>query len=644
MSHAPPKLTGTLPTTQSSVPPVLVSDSTFRLMVEAVADYAIFLLDPGGHIQTWNNGARIIKGYVAEEVLGRHFSMFYPEELILQRWPEHELEVAREVGRFEDENWRVRKDGTRFWANIVITRLIEADGTLRGYSKITRDLTDRRQQEERLRVSEERFRLLVDGVQDYAIFMLDPSGHVVSWNGGAQKTKGYQAAEILGKHFSVFYPEDVVASGWPAEELRLALRDGRFEDEGWRLRKDGSRFWANVIITPLHGARGEHRGFAKVTRDMTDKRRISMLEDESRRITTFLAMLGHELRNPLAPISNALSIIELVETQSEPIQAARAVIARQLKQMTRLVDDLLDVGRISSGKIHLESKPVRVRDAVMDAIEAAEPLIAIKSQLLGVALADAELWILGDRARIIQVVGNLLTNAVKFTPDGGRINVALRHNGDRIEIAVSDSGVGIPAHLLDEIFHPFVQGDQDSARSQGGLGLGLSLVRQIVALHRGTVVAKSPGERGKGSEFVVSLPAAAAPSEISSKDESAELAPSRRVLVVDDNQDAADTLHMVLEAMGYQVTVAYDGPAAIEAIKDTRPEIVLLDIGLPGLSGIEVAQRVRAEMVDPPLLVAVTGYSQEEDREAAFKAGFHSHLSKPLDIAALSGMLKRMLA
>ena len=251
-----------------------LTDTDYRLMVDAVADYAIFLLDPSGIVLSWNSGARKIKGYEAHEVVGRHFAMFYPPELIKRNWPEHELNMAREAGVFENEGWRLRKNGTRFWANIVITKISGLNGELRGFAKITTDLSERRRQDELLRLSEERFRLLVDGVQDYAIFMLDPSGHVVSWNAGAQKAKGYEASEIIGKHFSVFYPLDV-APGWPDQELQIALRDGRCEDVGWRIRKDGSRFWASVVITPVMDANGRHRGFAKVTRDLTERHRRS---------------------------------------------------------------------------------------------------------------------------------------------------------------------------------------------------------------------------------------------------------------------------------------------------------------------------------------------------------------------------------
>jgi len=618
-------------------------DSDYRLIVDDVSDYAIFLLDTGGFIRSWNEGARRIKGYEPDEVIGRHFSIFYPEELIAKNWPDTELAAARANGRFEDEGWRLRKDGTRFWANIIITRLTDADGTFRGFSKITRDLSERRRHEEKLRASEERFRLLVEGVHDYAIFMLDPSGHIVSWNAGAQRIKGYTAAEILGKHFSIFYPNEVVNAGWPAEELRRAVKDGHFEDEGWRLRKDGSRFWANVTITALYDETGRHRGFAKIARDLTDKRRITSLEDEGRRITNFLAMLGHELRNPLAPISNALSIIEMSGVESEQVRIAQAVIGRQLKQLVRLVDDLLDVGRITSGKIHLESKLVDLGEAIAYAIESVEPLQLAKSHTLKFAVEAVDQWINGDRARIVQVIANLLTNAIKFTPNGGAILVTLRRNGAEAEISIRDTGIGIPQHLLKDIFKPFVQAEQDIAHSQGGLGLGLSLVQQIVSLHNGAVTACSTGRGGSGSEFVVTLPTVAAPVDASVEATATARGNGKRVLVVDDNQDAAATLQLVVAGLGYETAVANDGHSALEMIKTLRPDVVLLDIGLPGLSGIDVAKKVRREMIHPPSLIAVTAYGLDNDQDNAFKAGFSAYLTKPANIAELSQLLRRIL-
>jgi PAS domain S-box-containing protein len=237
----------------------VIPDRFYRLLVETVRDYAIFILDPGGHIITWSAGARRLKGYEAEDIIGQHFSVFYPPEDIAAGKPDHELVVAEAEGRFEDEGWRIRKDGSRFWANVIITAMREQDGTLIGFAKVTRDLTERRQAEEALRDSEQRFRLLVKSVKDYGIFMLDPHGRVASWNEGAESIKGYTADEIIGRHFSTFYPAEDIASGKPQLELRVASEVGRFEDEGWRLRKDGSRFWANVIITAARAEPGVDR-------------------------------------------------------------------------------------------------------------------------------------------------------------------------------------------------------------------------------------------------------------------------------------------------------------------------------------------------------------------------------------------------
>ncbi|CAN7283365.1 MULTISPECIES: hybrid sensor histidine kinase/response regulator [unclassified Variovorax] len=618
----------------------VVTDADYRLMVDTIADYAIFFLDPGGIVLSWNTGAKQLKGYQAEEVIGRHFSMFYPPELLEKEWPQHELKVAAEVGTFEDEGWRLRKDGTRFWASIVITRLTGPDGSLRGFSKITRDLTERQRQQDLLRTSEERFRLMVDGVKDYAIFMLDPGGYVVSWNTGAKANKGYEAGEIIGRHFSVFYPPEVAATGFPDKELEIAREVGRYEDEGWRVRKDGSRFWASVVITALFDATGRHRGFAKVTRDLTERRRASILEDEGRRITTFLAMLGHELRNPLAPIANALAIVEHPNAEGGTLKRMSGIISRQLKQITRLVDDLLDVGRITSGKIHLEAKPVKLSEVIAEAVETVKPMADTKRHTLALDTPAKDLWISGDRARMIQVVCNLLNNAVKFTPGGGHIKVRLQAAGSDAEISVSDDGPGIPPQHLPRIFMMFAQGDQDVSRSQGGLGLGLTLVQQLVTLHGGEISAFSKGVPGQGSEFVIHLPTIAAPLEMRRADGPEA---GKRVLIVDDNMDAAETMSVLVDNLGYVTSTAFDGYAALEAIKNEQPDLVLMDIGLPGLSGVEVAQRVRREVANPPALIAVTGYGQASDRDTSFDAGFYAHLTKPIDVRQLESLLGRLL-
>ena len=464
----------------SALPPVqAVTDADFHRMVDAVRDYAIFMLDANGRIVSWNQGAELNKGYRAEEIIGRHFSVFYPQDRIDENWPEQELALAREHGRIEDEGWRIRKDGSRFWASVIITALYREDGSLRGYAKVTRDLTERRRHEELLRQSDERFRLMVESVRDYAIFMLDPAGNIATWNLGAQLNKGYTTEEILGQHFSVFYTPEDIARDWPARELELALRDGRFEDEGWRVRKDGSRFWANVVITALHDSDGGHRGFAKVTRDLTQQRRIDALEDEGRQLTRFLAVLGHELRNPLSSIANVVSVMELEESSNPRIARVRGILQRQVGHLKRLVDDLLDVGRIVSGKVRLERGPVKLQDVAAAAVEAVTPEIDRLRHTLRQDIATEPLWVSGDRVRLGQVLSNLLQNAAKFTPDGGQVRLILRRRDDDAELVVCDNGPGIPREKLRHVFKLFAQGE---------------------------VSAFSSGEPGKGAEFVVTLP------------------------------------------------------------------------------------------------------------------------------------------
>jgi PAS domain S-box-containing protein len=623
--------------------PADASDRRFRLLVEGVTDYAIFMLDPTGRITTWNAGAERLKGYRPDEIIGRHFSIFYPPDAIARRWPEYELEVAARDGRFEDEGWRIRKDGTRFWANVVITALRDTDGTFLGYSKITRDLSQRRLHEEALRQSEERFRLLVEGVRDYGIFMLDPEGHVSSWNEGAQRIKGYKPEEIIGQHFSRFYTPEDLARGWPEHELSVAKLEGRFEDEGWRVRKDGTRFWANVIITALHDPHGELRGFSKITRDLTERRKIELLSGEAQRVNEFLAMLGHELRNPLAPIRNAVAVLNSGTPDPSSVTWASTMIDRQVAHLSRIVDDLLDMSRVSSGKITMQRETLDMGALVGRAVESARSLFTEKRQRLDVRLPPSPLRVVGDATRLSQVTLNLLTNAHKYTPEGGRVEVILERDGRCAQLRVADDGIGIPGDLLPRVFDLFVQGERSLDRAQGGLGLGLALVKKLVEMHGGSVSAASHGQ-DRGSTFFVRLPAVAQAVPHAEKPLAPEItrpASGIRVLVVDDNRDAAESQAMLARLWGYDVRMAHDGPEALRAAAEYAPHVVFLDIGLPGMSGYDVAQRLRDTKA---VLVAMTGYGQAEDVERAQQAGMAHHLVKPVDPLRLQRFLADVTA
>ncbi|MBF5042371.1 PAS domain-containing sensor histidine kinase [Aggregicoccus sp. 17bor-14] len=484
-----------------------------RLLIDSVQDYEILTLDTHGVITSWNAGAQRLKGWKAEEIIGQHFSRFYPPEDLAWDKPGMELEVAAREGRFEDEGWRVRKDGTRFWANVVITALRDPDGRLRGYGKVTRDFTERKMAEEELRQSEERFRLIVDSVRDYAIFMLDPKGHVATWNQGAQRIKGYSADEIIGSHFSRFYPAEDLAWDKPAMELEVATREGRFEDEGWRIRKDGSRFWANVIITALRDKTGELRGFAKVTRDFTDRkhaeeqRELHTLREAVRARDEFLSVASHELKTPLTPIQLKLSglLLALHRNPGESPPAARLerdleMANRQVRKLSDLIEELLDVSRINSGPLRLDPAPMELGALAREVVARYAP----QASALG---SSVELHCEGpvqgtwDRRRLEQVVTNLLSNAIKYGA-GQPIRVEVAQEGTQAVLRVADRGIGILPEHLPRIFDRFVRGV--SERNFGGLGLGLFIAHQITEVHGGTIeVQSAPNE---GSTFTMRLP------------------------------------------------------------------------------------------------------------------------------------------
>jgi PAS domain S-box-containing protein len=612
------------------------------LLIETVKDYAIFILDPAGNVMSWNRGAQLIKGYAPHEIVGRHFSRFYPLEAIERRWPDHELDVARSEGRFEDEGWRVRRDGSTFWAHVIITALRDDAGALIGYGKITHDLTERRREQESLRQSEERFRLLVDGVKDYGIFMLDTDGRIISWNAGAERIEGYSAREIIGRHFSVFYPPELIAAEWPAHELRVARTEGRYEEEAWRVRKDGSRFWASVVISAVYDHSGELRGFAKVTRDLTQRQRMEQLQEATRQMSEFVAMLAHELRNPLAPIRNAMEVMKLRGLKDQQLEWCRTVVDRQVEYLGHLVDDLLDVNRITTGKIQLKREPVAISQVIERALESSSPLIQERKHRVEVSLPEEPQIVQADLTRLAQVFLNLLNNAAKYTPENGLIEISGKTEGQHAVIRVRDNGVGIAPELLPKVFDLFVQGSRSLDRAEGGLGIGLTLVRAIVRLHGGSVSVSSAGVQ-QGSEFTVKLPLVTRTPHQMKIEQSTEPAISerhRRILVVDDNSDSAESMALLLRASGHEVHTAHDGASALEQADAHKPEIVLLDIGLPGMSGYTVAKRLRdIPELGAVTLIAMTGYGQEEDRRRSRDAGFDHHLVKPIDLAVLAALL-----
>jgi PAS domain S-box-containing protein len=645
---------------------VLASDYPLRVLVNSITDYAIFMLDPRGYVVSWNPGAERMKGYTAEEIIGRHFSTFYPPEPVAKGFPAYELEVAADVGRFEDEGWRVRKDGSLFWANVVITALRDESGTLIGYGKVTRDLSQRRVHDEELRQSEERFRLLVDGVVEYAIFMLDANGRIVTWNTGAQRILGYAAGEIVGKHFSIFYPKDAADSGWPEHELQVAAADGRYQEEGWRVRRDGERFWAQVTITALRDESGHLRGFAKLTRDLSERKRAQsreeygelrdqMLEAEraarieaqqtARMKDEFLATLSHELRTPLSAILGWTQVLRMRTHASEEAQVQQGlnVIERNARAQVQLIDDLLELSRILSGQVRLDVQRVALVDVIRGAIESAQPAADAKGIRVESVLDGRRGVVSGDAGRLQQVIWNLLSNAIKFTPKGGRVQVLLERVNSHIEVTVSDTGIGISPEFLPHVFGRFTQQDSTPARKYGGLGLGLAISKQLVELHGGSIHAKSAGE-GHGAAFIVRLPLVLVePDEAAERraDDGLELhAPlpdlhGAHVLVVDDEADARELVGNVLQAQGARVTAVASAQEALALLQSTSPDVVVSDVGMPGIDGYQMMRTYRAGEPKGRIIpaLALTAFARAEDRKRAMVAGYQAHLAKPFDIA-----------
>jgi PAS domain S-box-containing protein len=964
-----------------------LSEERFHQLVDAVVDYAIFLLDPTGAVATWNVGARRLKGYEPAEIIGKHFSTFYPPEDRAAGTPETILETVRQTGRFESEGWRVRKDGSRFWANVVITSLRDDSGKLLGFAKVTRDLSDRQRTLEALRSSEERFRLLVESVGDYAIYMLDVDGRVTTWNLGAERMKGYSAQEIIGQNFATFFPESDIAEGKPARELAVARESGRFEDEGWRIRKDGSRFWANAVVTAAYDPLGKLVGFAKVTRDLTARREaeettrrliaeqaarkaaqaaeeelraseerlrslsrrleivldgmadgmtvqdrsgrivlansaaaaifgvdsaqvlidgsrnvfdhfevldengralppeelpssrvfvgerasaanvhlrrrgsgqeawfalratavldsdgaaelaisiwhdvterhrrerqakylaeastalstslvddaklsrlahllvpslgdwctifllqgeylreaatthhevgraalaaayrqrypldeahvagvwqvirggrshtlngltdamlgqlatdpdalaslkaigirsavivpilardrvlgamtvvtaesdrhyepsdVALLEELGRRTGValenaqlyaaarhaaevadaasrakdeFLATVSHELRTPLTAILGWSRLLKDRATDAALLKPID-VIHRNAEAQVKIIDDILDVSRVITGKFKLELKAADLVSITREAIDVVRPSAVAKKISIEFTASGESCLLVADPERLRQAVWNLLSNAVKFTEPKGAIHVGLEQVNSTAVLSVADTGGGIDPEFLPFVFDRFRQADSSTTRRVGGLGLGLALVRHIVELHGGTVSVTSEG-LGKGSTFAIRLPIRAVAPAGTDTPAPPSVVPSQgrllsgiRVLVVDDEPDARELLTEVLRQHGGIVESAASAEAGFQAFQRFRPDVLVSDIGMPNEDGLSFMRRVRSQLPTEGGAVpslALSAFAREEDLRRALAAGYTLHMGKPVDPGALA--------
>jgi PAS domain S-box-containing protein len=500
-----------------------------------------------------------------------------------------------------------------------------------------------------LNATAEQFHILVDSVEEYAIYLLDPNGNVITWNTGAAKIKGYSAEEIIGKNFASFYTADDVAAGKPQRNLREACRRGYVRDQGLRVRKDGSTFEAEVIITALRDDTGKIRGFSKVTRDITDQIRSREFEAEkivaqkaSKAKDDFLAALSHELRTPLTP---ALAAATYLQHNSEKLPPEFAedveIIKRNVQLQARLIDDLLDLTRIARGKLHLELQDCDAHTIIKNALEIAHSGIAAKQLHVSSELAANEYHIMADCIRLQQVFWNLINNAVKFTPQGGQIAIrTFNDKADRLHFEITDTGIGIEPQRLASLFQPFEQADPSVSRQFGGLGLGLAISKRLVDLHHGRIEAESRG-RSFGAIFKVvldTLPQGGSAIGQNHRD-SSKASKSLRILLVEDHQDTRRTLSRLLTYFGHNVVTAGNVEGAINIIASNHIEAVLCDIGLPDGSGYEVAAQARA--TGGIKTVALTGFGTEQDVQRSKEAGFDFHLVKPINFQELQTVLEQ---
>jgi PAS domain S-box-containing protein len=621
-------------------------DAKYRQLVDSVIDYAIFMLDAEGRVASWNSGARRFKGYEAEEVLGRHFSLFYTEEARAEEQPRRALETAAREGRFEAEGWRVRKDGGRFWANAVIDPIRDPAGGLIGFAKVTRDLTERRRAEEALRLSEERFRLLMESVKDCAIFMLDLQGRVVSWNGGGRRLKGYAPEEIAGQDFSIFYTEEDRAAGLPQRGLETAAREGRFEQEGLRVRNDGSRFWANVVIEPIRDGAGALVGFAKVVRDITERkeaeRRLENAREalfQSQKLEAVGRLTGgvaHDFNNLLTVV---LGSLEMLERKLPDDPALKRLLARAVDGASR--------GALLTQRMLLFARQHELAPGAVDLAALVHGLAELMRRLLGdtiklrINLSSMLPRVVLDANPFELALLNLLTNARDAMPKGGTVRIEAREEsvgalagalpaGRYVCVTVADNGVGMDLDTLRKAKEPFF-----TTKAVGkGTGLGLSMVHGLVEQSNGAFLLKS--ELGKGTMAELWLPVAPEAENAAAETEPArEAEESLSILAVDDDPLVLMSTVAMLEEMGHRVLQATRGAEALEMLRRVRAiDLLVSDVMMPEMTGVELARRASEARPELPVLL-VTGFA---DLPAAGKK--LPRLSKPFSLAELELAVK----
>jgi PAS domain S-box-containing protein len=616
----------------------------FEILVQSVIDYAIYMLDREGRVVTWNAGAERFKGYAEEEIVGEHFSRFFTPEDREAGLPERALARAVEEGRFETEGWRVRKDGTRFWAHAVLDPIRAEDGTVLGFAKITRDITERRQLERASKISELQFRLLVQGVRDYAIYMLDPDGSITSWNAGARAIKGYEEQEVLGQHFSLFYTLEERERGAPASALETALRDGKFEAEARRVRKDGSLFWAHVVIDPIYDEAGTHIGFAKITRDVTERK---IAQDELRQTQAALLQsqklqalgelaggIAHDFNNLMTVISGSTDfLLQQPDLPADKRNRYLHVMLETAERAASLTSQLLAFARRQPLEPEVLDLTVRL-DAVGEMLQRTLGGQYALEFDLAPALWPVEI----DPTGLETALLNAVLNARDAMPMGGRITIATenlsRPEGDTVSLTISDTGEGIAPDKLERVFEPFF-----TTKPVGkGTGLGLSQIHGFAVQSGGTATIES--ELGKGTTVRILLPRTdKALPKIPALESRVSIPHGLKVLLVEDSDHVRYFARQLLEDLGCEVVEAASGEEALECLQRERVDFLFSDIVMPGMNGLELAQNVQRQGKLPVLLAS--GYSSKQFIPADQRE--FPILRKPYKLQTLATAIRELL-
>ena len=622
----------------------ITSEQRLQYLVAGISDYAIYMLDPQGYVTSWNAGAQRFKGYVEHEILQQHFSRFYTPEDRATGLPAQALKQALEQGKFEAEGWRVRKDGSRFWAHVVIDPIYDEHGTLLGYAKITRDVTERRKAEEALRESEQRFRLLVQGVTDYAIYMLSPEGVVTNWNVGAERIKGYSYNEIVGQHFSRFYTDEDRLAGVPVRALGTAAEAGRYESEGWRVRKDGTRFWAHVVVDAVRDEGGELLGFAKITRDLTEKKQAAEALEKAQAalfqaqkmesIGQLTGGIAHDFNNLLSVLASGLEVLSMHRQHGSDAKTLDSM-RRAIDRGATLTQQLLAFAR--QQPLQPETRNV---NRLITGFESVLRRAGNSSILFEVRLDPMVRNTVIDAARFESALLNLVVNARDAMPEGGRIEIATANAtladdevdglpaGEYVRLAVTDTGTGMDPETVARAFEPFY-----TTKEVGkGTGLGLSQVYGFIKQSGGEIVIRS--KQGEGTTIAIYLPA------VATEDRDYRKADTETVLIVEDEPDLLDVASSLFMSMGYDVMTATSGQEAMNVLASRDVDILFTDIVMPdGINGIDLATFTREHYPHIKVMLA-SGYPQPALKLDRGKLGEFAFVAKPYRLSDLARSLR----